>query len=174
MKKCNHLVAHKKGFTGMDKRKGIIAIYLSFVVMFLLYCLLRIQEYTYVREINTTGCLVNENACYEIEHTWYGDSYMGLSGYFYWYGDVERPWNCTVALLDIENDVIYEVPTQFTEREDEKEKYSPISHFGFTCRINTEKADLDNHRYQVCFVDKGNGKDGVLTHLDIYSGKDES
>nr|MBQ8252196.1 hypothetical protein [Lachnospiraceae bacterium] len=158
----------------MNKRKGVAAIYVVCAVIFFIYYLLRLQEYSYVREIDTKDYLINENACYEIEYTWYGDSYMGMVGYFYWYGDVERPWNCTVALLDTVSNVMYEVPTQFMEREDEKEKYSPVSHFGFVCHINTNKVDLDGRRYQLCFLDKGDGESGVITHMDEYVGKEEN
>lgn len=157
----------------MDKKIGVAVIYIICTILSFIYVFLRIGEYTYVREIDTKDFLVNENACYEIEYTWYGDTYMGISGYFYWYGDVERPWNCTLALLDTENEVMYEVPTQFMEREDEKEKYSPTSHFGFTSRIDMQTADLENRCYQLCFVDKGDGGGGVLTHLDAYVGKEE-
>lgn len=157
----------------MSKKKVVAFIYLVFVVVFFIYCFLRKQEYCYVKEIQTNHCLVNENACYEIENTWFGEGYMGMSGYFYWYGDVERPWNCTVALLNTETNMMYEVPTQFMEREDRREKYSPITHFGFVCRVNTEKVDLVNQRYQLCFVDKGDGESGVLTHLETYIGKEE-
>lgn len=164
--------ARKVNKRNMQKKRIVAAIYIFFGIVFFIYCVLRKYEYSYVNEIDTKNYLVNENACYEIENIWYGESYMGMSGYFYWYGDVERPWNCSMALMDCETGIIYEIPTQFMEREDEKEKYSPISHFGFTCRVNTKKTNLENCSYQLCFIDKGDGKTGVLTHLDAYIGKE--
>lgn len=158
----------------MNKKKYVIGIYLFAIALFLIYCTLRVKEYSYVREIDVADYLVNENAFYAVEKTWYGDSYMGIEGYFYWYGDVDRPMHCTIGIWDEQENIMYEVPTQFMEREDEKEKYSPISHFGFTCRVNTQKVDLNNKRYRLCYIDKGNEKNGVIAHLDVYIGKEEN
>lgn len=154
------------------KEKKAILIYMPVLAMFVMYVVLRTREYNTVHSIDITDYLVNENACYEIEEMRETEKALFLSGYFYWYVDVERPINSSLALLDLETGIVYEIPTQLSEREDKEEKYSPISHFGFFCRINKRQVDLEHKKYQLCYLDRGVNTKGVLTHMEIYVGKD--
>lgn len=153
----------------MVQKKRIIFIYFSlYVFIFTTYAVIRFMEFSAVKELDVSQYLTNDNICYELEGT-VDSKNMFLSGYAYWFGDVERGLHFAVALKDTQTGEVFEVPTIIQERDDKEEKYSPISHFGFVARMNKEKLDLAHRKYQICFVDKMSGG-GVLAHTDEYMG----
>lgn len=153
----------------MQKKCIVLVYFIVWMTIFLFYFVIRFVEFSSVKEIDTSGYMLNDNVSYEIEGL-VDSKNMFISGYSYWYGDVERGLHFTVALRDMTTGEIYEIPTIVQERDDQKEKYSPISHFGFVARMNKKKLDLDHRKYQVCFIDKISDG-GVIAHSNDYIGE---
>jgi len=149
-------LSHKKAV----KKKFIVKLILLGFVIFFVFTVVQILDYSLIRPVTITNILEEGNAVWQIDMVRVDRNFTAITGWAFIPGQAPSDMAIKVVLQNTETKEAFELPTTLTDRDDINDQYSDdidYSKSGFLSRVNNQFLDLEETSYNIYikFISQG-------------------